>query len=550
MMMQRRSLLAGLGASLAFPALARGAEEGALISGGPIYTGIAKQPMVEALLVRGNRIVFAGALADATSQARGLKRIDLKGAAAFPGFTDCHVHFTGLGLQLMTVDGAGTRSIAELQARIGDYAKRYPGLPVVGSGWIETQFAEQRFPTRAEMDAVVSDRPLFINRTDGHAAIVNSAALTLAGITRDTPDPPGGRIERDAQGDATGMLIDNAMALVESKLPRPTIAQKREAVRLATALYASRGWVGGHNMSVDSESLHILAAMAQDGTLPVRAANYMDPDYAEEVLKRGPYAAVADQVKVNGAKFYTDGALGSRGALLSAPYSDMPATRGLKLFTDEAASDIIRRCFAARCQVAAHAIGDAGNHLALDRYEAALGKRDAGRRWRIEHAQIVAAADMPRFKAMGVIASMQPSHAISDMLFAPARLGPDRLGGAYAWKSLWDHGAVVCGGSDAPVERGEPQIEFYAAMHRHALDGFAGPDWHLEQRLSRDQALALFTRNAAYAAFETRRGALAVGNAADVSVFDTDFMTAEPARIARAKALLTMVNGTIRHNKL
>jgi predicted amidohydrolase YtcJ len=544
---RRRFGQAALAAALAGCG-ARGGED-LIIHGGPIYTGVAARPRVEALRISNGVIAFAGALDEARSRATGAREINLDGAAAFPGFTDAHVHLAGVGMQSMRLDLVGVASIAALQESLRTYAAAHPEGAIVGRGWIETHWPDRRFPTRADLDAVVSDRPVFLERIDGHAAVVNSAALALARIDANTADPAGGRIERHASGAATGMLIDNAKSPVERALPAPTHKMVRDALVTGARLYASRGWVGVCNMSTSAEEAALFRELAPAGELPLRAALYLQPESA--ALAAEQPAARDAHVRIRGVKIYMDGALGSRGAALLAPYSDMPSTDGLLVTPVEELRDHLRRAREAGYQVAAHAIGDRGNRLVLDAYRDAFADEPSGlsaARWRIEHAQIIAPADIPRFAQMDVIASMQPSHAISDLHFAPARLGVSRLAGAYAWRALLDSGAVIAAGSDAPVEKGDPLIEFYAAAHRHDLTGFADADWGLNQAVSREQALRMLSWAPAYSVFEEEaRGTLEAGKRADVSAFSVDLMEAEPSAIPTAQAVLTISDGVITH---
>ena len=537
----RLALIAGL--SLAGAAQAAGL----LIFGGPIYTGLDAQPRVEALVVRDGKVAFTGPLAEARKQAGKAQAIDLKGAAAYPGFVDAHAHLMGIGLREMTLNLEGTLSIAEMTAKVKAWSAAHPGPEVLsGRGWIETHYPEKRFPTRADLDAVVSDRPVVLGRADGHAIVVNSKMLALAGITRDTPDPAGGQILRDAAGEPTGMLVDNAKALV--KVPPPSEAQMREAAQRAVDLYASRGWTGMHSVSVAARDVEILNAMAAAGTLPIRVDNFMDLSSQGSLLTTGPSADPTGLVRVDGIKLYMDGALGSRGAALLAPYEDAPGM-GLLLTPPEVIAQTLAAARKSHAQIAIHAIGDRGNRLVLDAFETAFDGDPAqlrAARWRIEHAQVVAPGDLPRFADLGVIASMQPSHAIGDLYFAPARLGEARLKEAYAWRDLWDSGAHMAAGTDAPVEKGDPLVEFYAATYRHDLKGYAGPNWGLDEVLTRPQALAMITRGAAYAVFrEHDLGDLAVGKAADISVFSVDLMTAPFPDIAKAHAVMTVVGGKV-----
>ncbi len=549
--------LGGVSALAAASADARMLLPSLVIHGGAIYTGVAARPVVQAVRIERGRFVALGTRDEVW--ARGARAIDLGGAAAFPGFRDAHVHLGGVGMAAMVLDLVGVASIAELQARLRAYAAQHRGGAIVGRGWIETHWPERRFPNRADLDAVVGDRAVFLERIDGHAAVVNSAALALAGVDANTPNPAGGSIERDAAGAATGMLIDNAMALVQGRLPAPTRAMQRDALSQAMRLYASRGWTGVANMSTTPDEHIDFLELDAESAVSLDVDLYMTPPdryveaqrYWERLQARG--GGQSPRVRVRGTKLYMDGALGSRGAALLAPYSDA-ASDGLLVTPEDELRLHLNSAREYGLQVALHAIGDRGNRLALDAFRDTFAGDPAAlraARWRIEHAQVIEPTDIPRFAAMGVIASMQPSHAISDLHFAPSRLGPNRLEGAYAWRALLDSGAAIAAGSDAPVERGDPLIEFYAACHRHDLNGFAGPDWHLEQRVSRAEALRMLSWGGAFAAFsEDERGTIEVGKRADLSAFSSDLMTVEAAEIPRGRAMLTMVDGRVTHNAL
>jgi predicted amidohydrolase YtcJ len=516
-----------------------------VVSGGAIVTD-ANGGTAEALVAVDGRITFVGKAADAKAQAKGARTIDLKGGFAYPGFTDSHAHLLGIGLREVTLDLAHVRSLKELQAALGAYAKANPSGPITGRGWIETHWPEKRFPTRFDIDAIVADRPVLLDRADGHAAVANSAALKLGGIVRTTPNPAGGRIERDAKGEATGMLIDAAMSLVEDEMPEPSPEFRRAALKRGMARVASMGWTGIHNMSVSADELAMQIELAAAGALPIRIDNYLDADAGAQVLKSGPYQDSSGRVRVRGVKLYVDGALGSRGAALLAPYSDAKSS-GLILLQQKDMLSYLARAKASGAQIAVHAIGDRGNRLVLDAFSKTFGAK-GGRdlRWRVEHAQVVAPQDLPRFAKLGVVASMQPSHAISDLYFAPARLGTARLKGAYAWKSLLTSGATIAGGSDAPVEKGEALEEFYAAIYRHDRKGNAGDDWHLEEAVGRSDALAMFTLAPAYTVFhEGEVGTLAVGKRADLSVFSVDLLKASPAQIIAGRPVMTIVDGAV-----
>jgi predicted amidohydrolase YtcJ len=545
----------GLTAGLAALAMAGAAwsAEPLLIYGGPIHTGGMRDAVVQALVVRDGKVAFTGPLGEARKLAADARRIDLKGAAAYPGFVDAHAHLTGIGLRELTLNLDRVGSVEELVKVVRAYAQAHPGTgPVFGRGWIETHWPEHRFPNRDDLDRAVPDRPLVLERADGHALVANSRALALGGVTPSTPDPKGGQIFKDANGRPNGMLIDNAMELVSGKLPPVSPALTAQALEKANQVYAARGWTGAGNMSVSAQDLDALDRLAADGRFRLRTDNYLDLDAASRVLKQGPYADATGRVRVMGIKVYMDGALGSRGAALLAPYSDAPASRGLIKLDHDQILPVMQQALKSGAQVATHAIGDRANRLILDWYGEAMAvvppakRAHPSPRWRVEHAQILNPADIGRFASLGVIASMQASHAIGDLYFAPARLGEARLKGAYAWKSLLDSGAVVAAGTDAPVEKGDPLIEFYAAVYRHALNGFAGPDWHLEEAVSREQALRMLTWAPAYAAFHERElGSLEPGKLADVTVFSKDIMTVPPADILKAHAVMTMVGGEI-----
>jgi predicted amidohydrolase YtcJ len=521
------------------------AQKLTVFTGGTIYTGNPEYPTVDAVVVGedGRIIGTAPPLSEDWDESE-IELVDLKGAFMYPGFTDAHAHLLGIGQRELNLNLEGTASIAELVTRIeAELQGMDKGVLLFGRGWIETGWPEGRMPSAADLDAVSPDNPVILTRADGHALVANSAALAAAGITDETADPSGGLIERGEDGHATGMLIDNAMALVAPLLTEPDAAAKARALETGAKVYASRGWTGVHNMSVGSDEAPIMLELAGEGKLPLRLWNAFDADEAGFELAAA-HEYEGPTITNRAIKLYMDGALGSRGAQLIKPYSDRPETSGLSLITDEDLADFMKRSDAAGIQVAIHAIGDLANQRILDIYEA--GGYGPEKRWRIEHTQILAPTDIARVGALGLIASMQPSHAIGDLHFAPARLGMDRLAGAYAWKALIDDGAVVAGGSDAPVEVGSPLIEFYAAVARKDLKGFEGEGWHPEQKLTREQALGLFTSAAAYASFkEDDLGTIEAGKLADFTVFDRDLMTVPEAEILDAKAMMTVVGGEI-----
>jgi len=551
--MRQIALCLAAASALALPASAAPAKAPAdlVIWGGPIYTAVDARPKVEAVAVRGGRIAFAGPMAGAKAMVGPRTQvIDLAGAALFPGFTDSHAHLDGIGERELTLNLEGSKSAAEVTQRLKAYiAEHRPKGTVIGRGWIETGWPEGRFLERGDLDAVAPDVPVILTRADGHALVANSAALKAAHIDEATPAPFGGQILKGPDGKLTGMLVDNAKALVNSLQARPTREDRLARFRAAFKVEAAYGWTGVHSMSVSWPDVPLLEEMDKQGEATLRVYNMVDYDQAGPLLTGGPRATPDGRITTRGIKLYMDGALGSRGAALFEPYSDAPSIRGTLITQPAVMRQALAKALAARIQVSTHAIGDRGNATALDLYEEAFKANPAAgkaARWRIEHAQILRPADIPRFHADAVIASMQPSHAIGDFHFAPARLGKARLKGAYAWKSLLKSGAVVVGGSDAPVERGAPLIEFYAAVARKDLAGFSDADWHPEEKLSRAEALKLFTASAAYARFaEKDLGTIGVGKRADLSGFSVDLMTAPEAEIPKGHAVLTVVDGQV-----
>lgn len=529
------------------------------ISGGPIYTARDEVPVVQAVAIRKGTITYAGPnVGDwCKNNAEGnSKIIDLKGAAAYPGFTDAHGHLISIGLREMTLNLDEANSIEDMKNKLAEVVSVTPaGQTIYGRGWIETHWPEGRFPNKADLDAVTTSHPVILERADGHASVVNSLALNKANITHETANPFGGAINRTDAGEATGMLIDNAAALVQPLMPALTDERKREAYIRGADLYAARGWTNIHSMSVNPSDIPLLNSLARDKQIKIRVYNSLDllPAKTPNLSNvRQMRSAPNKLITTRAIKLYADGALGSRGAALLAPYSDDEKNSGLLLLKEDAAQAIFDAALRNGTQVNTHAIGDRANRMILDWYEAAFNRVPKSQwaekepRWRIEHSQIIEPSDIPRFVELGVIPSMQPSHAIGDLHFAPSRLGKDRLAGAYAWRALIDSGAKIAGGSDAPVEVGDPRIEFYAATQRMDLKGFSNEDWNLDQKVTPQEALKMFTIWPAYAAFqEEYTGSIKVGKRADITVFDTDIMTADGPDILTAKPVLTMVGGRL-----
>lgn len=550
----RRALLLAL--LLSGAALSATAQD-LVIHGGPIYTGADAAPTAEVVQVRGGRIVYVGSAsgAPAVEPVDGLQVLDLKGAALFPGFTDGHAHLDGVGWRELTLNLEGSASVAEAMARLSAWAQAHPEGPIVGRGWIETHWPEGRFLAAADLDAAAPGRVVLLGRADGHAVVASSAALTAAGIDASTAAPSGGEILKGSDGRPTGLLVDAAETLVASLTPQADPAALREAYRAGFRVEAAYGWTGVHFMSAPWKDIPLLEEMAQAGEAPLRIYNSVTPDGAAALIASGPRSVADGRIITRAVKYYADGALGSRGAALFEPYADRPDTTGLMQIGEQEIVPLYQAALRGGIQIATHAIGDRGNASVIEWYQQALAgvpsserPNGADVRWRIEHAQIVRPQDYHWFEDMPIIASMQPSHAIGDLHFAPARLGDARLDGAYAWRSLAERGVIVVGGSDAPVERGSPLIEFYAAVARRDLEGQQGPDWRPQEAVDRATALKMFTLWPAYASFrEGELGTIEVGKRADLTAFDVDLMTAPAADIPKGKAVLTVVDGVVVH---
>lgn len=522
-----------------------------------IYTVDRAHPRAQAVAVRDGRIIYVGSnVGVGALVGKGTRVLDLKGRFVYPGFVDAHAHFPGIGEREMTLNLEGTRTKAAFLARVDSAVRASaPGKWVVGRGWIETFWNPPVFPTRHDLDRVSPNNPVVLTRADGHAVIANSAALRLAKIAAGTPAPPGGAINLDGDGQPTGMLIDHAQGMVLRLVPPETEADLERALVLAEQRELSLGWTQVQDMHGTWAEVERMRRLYASGRLHIRLLKAISGPGAgaDRLIAQGPGAPeFNDRFQVRAIKLVIDGALGSRGALLLEPYSDDPGNAGLLTFDTLAAYSTMVRALRAGVQIETHAIGDRANRLILNLYERALKavprseRKIPDPRWRVEHAQILSPSDLPRFRQLGVIASMQPSHAIGDLFFARSRLGDARLKGAYAWESLLRSGVPVAGGSDAPVERGEPMIEFYAAVARKSLDGQSQAWWHPEEAVTREQALRMFTWNPAFAAFEEdRHGSIAVGKAADFTVFDQDIMTVPERQLLATRAVYTIIGGQV-----
>ena len=524
-----------------------------ILHGGRVVTMLEPEPdpAPTALAGRDGRIIWVGD--DASTLAlRGpdTEVVDLEGAVAIPGLVDSHAHLYGLGKALAEIDVVGTRDAEQCADRVRDAAATVATGWLQGRGWDQNLWPGAAWPTRAQLDAAAPGRPVLLRRIDGHAAWASTEALRLAGIDAATPDPVGGSVLRDADGVPTGVLVDNAVDLVLAVVPQPDRTEIRRRILLAQQHCLRLGLVGVHEMGATWDRIEVYRDLEASGDLALRMNVYLEDD-AETIdrgLAAGRYLSDDGMLRIAGIKLYCDGALGSRGALLLADYTDQPGHRGLQVSTTEHLSEVCRRAAAADFQVATHAIGDAANRLVLDIYEATASAKQRRRlRWRVEHAQILDPADLPRFAELGVIAAMQPVHCTSDMDWAGLRLGDDRLVGAYAWRSLVVSGALVCFGTDAPVESIDPLPGLYAARTRTHPDGTPAGGWRAGECVDARAALRLYTRAGGLAAgFDGEVGLLVPGAFADVTVLSGDPTQGAPARVLDLKPRLTIVHGVVR----
>lgn len=529
-----------------------------VFTSGNIYTVNDRQPRAEAIAVKGGRIVFVGSNAEAkTFQEASTRVVDLAGKTVVPGLTDSHCHIFGIGAREMNLNLEGTDTLEAFLTRVQERAAgAEPGKWVTGRGWIETFWTPPQFPTRADLDAIAPNHPVYLTRADGHAAIANSAALKIAGIDKDTSNPFGGEILKDKQtGEPTGILLDNAGDLVEKHIPQPTEAEREQAFLLGAKREIELGWCQIQNAGSQKADVDLMRRLYADGKVKIRIYNavYGPGADAQWLLNEGPTLNGYDfRFTQRTIKVVFDGALGSRGAALLKPYSDAPNTSGFFTTKESDLRPLLEEALRRGIQIQTHAIGDRANRTVLDLYEQAFKgvlpeqRKVREPRWRVEHAQVLNAKDIPRFATLNVIPSMQPSHAISDLFFAPSRLGKERLTGAYAWQSLIKSRAIIAGGSDAPVERGEPMIEFYAAVARKSVKGFSRDGWHPEQAVSREQALKMFTAWPAYAAFEEKdKGSIEVGKLADLTALSKDIMKIPAPDILKTTCAMTVIGGEV-----
>lgn len=507
-------------------------------------------PEAQAVAVRDGKIVFVGSNREASRMiGRETEVIDAGSGLVLPGLTDAHAHLIGLGRSLAELNLVGVGSVGEARERvIGELSQVEEGGWITGRGWDHNEWNYKVYPTAGDLEGTDS-HPVWLRRVDGHAGWANRRAMEIAGISEDTPDPDGGRIVRDAEGAPTGVFIDNAMSLVSRHIPDPDLETLKEWARAAMAHLNAQGVVGMHDMGVDADALEVYRSLAGSGEMTVRVYGLLEGsqrEYARSQMEQGPLGGPDEFLHIRGLKLYADGALGSRGAAMQQPYNDDPENRGLLVTRPQDLLEEVKNAHAHGFQPAIHAIGDRANHIVLNLYERVLKGDTTDARFRVEHAQIVDPRDIPRFGALGVLPSMQPIHATSDMGWAEERVGSDRIAGAYAWRSLIAEGARIPCGSDAPVEPADPLLGIHAAVTRQTLEGTPEGGWMPDQRMTVLEAIRGYTVHAAFAAFaEKVRGTIEVGKMADLTVLDRDITAIEPAEIPQARVLATVVGGEV-----
>ena len=504
----------------------------------------------QALLVDGGKIVATGTDTEMAARAGGARAVDGGGQTLLPGLIDAHGHVMGLGFASTQIDLTTSQSLGAAIAAVKTYSKQHAqGQWIRGRGWNQAIWKLGRFPTAKELDAAAGDRPVWLERVDGHAAWANSAAMRAAGIDKSTADPPGGRIERDGDGNPSGVFVDGAMDLVGNVVPAPSADEGRAALDAALAAMARVGMTGVGDAGIDAQTFALYKAYADAHKLTARIYAMIggtDADF-DALAKEGPLIGYGgDFLSLRAVKLYVDGALGSRGAALLVPYADDPNNRGLLFHTQDELTAMIAKALGKGYQVCIHAIGDRGNREALDGFAAAYRQVDgsAALRNRIEHAQVVALEDIPRYVTLDLIASMQPTHATSDMNMAEARVGPERLKGAYAWRTFLDQGTLIAGGSDFPVESPNPFFGLHAAVTRQDHQNRPVGGWRPEQKLSLLEAFRAFTLDAAFAEHQEKTlGTLAPGKWADFILIDRDIFAVRPEKIWSTRVLQTWVGG-------
>ena len=515
-----------------------------------VYTVDDSRPHASAFAVRNGLVVFVGSDREARYLAGPRTRIvDAGGKTVIPGMVDAHAHLLGLGTSLRNVQLAGSKTYEEVIARVVERAKTAkPGEWILGRGWDQNLWPDKKFPTQEALTRAVPDHPVVLTRIDGHAVLANEMALKAARVTASTRDPEGGRIERTSDNSPAGVFVDNAMSLVRRAIPDETRAETRDEILAAIAEANKWGLIGIHDAGASQRTIDIYEQLAREGRYNLRNYVMVSGDSADvrHYFAVGPRSALyGGKIWVRSIKLYADGALGSRGAALLAPYSDDHANSGLLVTPPSEIQRIATAALRRGFQVGVHAIGDRGNRVVLDAYDAALkAVPRSDHRFRVEHAQVVSLQDIPRFAQMGVIPSMQASHQTSDMRWAETRVGPERIKGAYAWRSLLNTGVVIPNGSDFPVEEVNPLISFHSAVSRQDASGWPPGGWYPDQIMTREEALRAMTIWPAYAGFQEKTmGSISPGKYADFVILDRDIMTVPASDILKTKVISTWIGG-------
>lgn len=550
---------------------------------GKIYSLDDKNSIYEAVAIKNGLIFDLGKSEELLKKYPGTEKIDLSGAIVFPGFIDSHGHITGYGDNLLQIDLVGTESqekIAELVRKKTQQVAE--GEWILGVGWDQNDWEDKSWPDHRILDKASPNNPVALVRIDGHALWVNKKALELSGITKDTPDPEGGEIKKDRNGNPTGLLIDNAMNLVYKVIPPPTDEDLINTVLVATENLVKYGITSVHDMGVNDRTIEIYKKLADEGKLPLRIHVYIDGagETWNKYLMKGKLVGYANNfVNVDGIKLFVDGAMGSRGALMTEPYHDDPKNIGLRLLSEDEIYNISKEALKKGLQVATHAIGDSGNFLVLNAYERAFNEiKETDHRYRIEHVQVIKPEDAQRLARLKVIPSMQPVHATSDMPWAEARLGPERVKWSYALRMVLNESKMIAGGSDFPVENPSVIEGIYAAVTRQdkngspknandilqlvkekkwvlSKEGIKDPKnfeggWYPDQKLTIDEAIKCFTKWAAYSVFEeNKKGTIEIGKWADFTILDKDLYNIKPEDILSTNVIMTIVNGKIVYKK-
>ena len=522
-----------------------------LLVNATIYTLDPQRSVVEAVAIREGKILATGPSSDLRSRFEADSVIDLGGMAVVPGLIDGHVHMMGEGSSLHDLNLAHAGSPEEVAALVAERAHIVgEGKWILGRGWDQNRWQKKEFPSHDILTRAEPRSPVLLERVDGHAIWVNARAMELAGITRATQDPEGGKVYRDVKGNPTGIFIDNAMDYIYKVVPALTDDEVRNRLLLAMEECVRFGLTEVHDMGIDLQTLRVYKSLVDEKKCPLRiyAAIGGPGEMWTSYLSRGPEIGYGNgMLTVRAIKLYMDGALGSRGAALFDSYDDDPGNRGLTLMSEDEIAQICGQALVRNFQVCTHAIGDRANHIVLDQYEKALKTLPAGGpspRWRIEHAQVVRLSDIPRFRGLGIIPSMQPTHATSDMPWAESRLGPERIKGAYAWRQFLDAGCAIVGGSDFPVESVNPLLGFYAAITRSDKEGNPPGGWRPEEKMTREEALRCFTQWAAFGSFEEgSKGTIEPNRWADLTVLDHDIMKVDPSEILSTAVQMTLVGG-------